>query len=84
MLGGIQGASSPLGVKSLLALAGRPVLLWEALRAGLSMRRRGGVLPSAEYLAWRLQTAYGDSAGTATSDDLASYLSWRRRMRATS
>jgi hypothetical protein len=70
--------------KSLLGLAGRPILLWEALRAGMSMRRRGGVLPSDDYLAWRLQTAYGDKAASADSEDLATYLSWRRRMRATS
>jgi hypothetical protein len=70
--------------RSLLSLAGRPMLLWEALRAGVSMRRRGGVLPSNDYVAWRLQTAYGDDAAPAKSEDLASYLSWRRRMRATS
>lgn len=68
--------------RGLLALAGRPILIWEALRAALSMRRRGGLLPSADYVAWRLQTAYGDDSTQARAEDLASYLSWRRRMRA--
>jgi hypothetical protein len=67
--------------KFVLALAGRPILLWEALRAGFAMRRQGGMAPSADYLAWRFQTAYGDQAEAATPGDLASYLSWRRRMR---
>jgi hypothetical protein len=69
--------------KGLLSLARRPILVWEALRAALAMRRRGGVLPSPDYLAWRLQTAYGDDGAEAHPGDLASYLAWRRRMRAT-
>jgi hypothetical protein len=69
--------------KGLLSLAARPILLLEAFRAGLSMRRRGGLLPSRDYLAWRLHTAYGDHGTEARPEDLAAYLSWRRRMRAT-
>jgi hypothetical protein len=68
--------------KGLLSLAARPILLFEAFRAGLSMRRRGGLLPSGDYLAWRLHTAYGDNGAEARPEDLAAYLSWRRRMRA--
>ena len=81
VLGGTSESSTPVGGKGLLLLASRPILLWEAVRAALSMRRRGGLLPSRDYLAWRLQTAYGDSAATADPGDLAAYLSWRRRMR---
>jgi hypothetical protein len=69
--------------KGLLSLAARPILIWEAFRAGLSMRRRGGLLPSRDYLDWRLHTAYGDHGAEARPEDLATYLSWRRRMRAT-
>jgi hypothetical protein len=69
--------------RGLLMLAGRPVLLWEAVRAGVAMRRRHAAFPSSHYLAWRLDTAYGHGA-EARPEDLASYLSWRRRMRALS
>ncbi len=68
--------------RGLLRLVGRPVLLWEAVRAGAAMRRRGGVLPSSDYIAWRIHTAYGDGLSETRDEDLASYLSWRRRMRA--
>jgi hypothetical protein len=69
--------------KGLRSLAARPILIWEAFRAGLSMRRRGGLLPSRDYVAWRMHTAYGDHGAEARPEDLATYLSWRRRMRAT-
>ena len=68
--------------RGLLTLVGRPVLLWEAIRAGAAMRRLGGVLPSSDYVAWRIHTAYGDGPSETRHEDLASYLSWRRRMRA--
>jgi len=65
----------------LLTLVRRPVLFWEAIRAGWAMRSRGGVTPSPEYLAWRLHTAYGDDARSVRPEDLAAYLGWRRMMR---
>lgn len=65
----------------LAGLVTRPTLLVEALRAALAMRRRGGLSPSPRYLAWRYQTAYGDSAVPPRPDDLAAYLAWRRTMR---
>ena len=65
----------------LLALVARPVLFWEAIRAALAMRSRGGVTPSPDYLAWRLHTAYGDDASSVPPEDLAAYLGWRRMMR---
>jgi hypothetical protein len=67
-----------------LRLAGRPVLLWEAIRAGVAMRSRHGMLPSSEYLDWRVHTAYGAGMSETRQEDLESYLSWRRRMRALS
>ena len=65
-------------------MAGRPILLWEAVRAALAMRRRHGALPSGAYLEWRMHTAYGKAMTEPRPEDLASYLSWRRRMRAIS
>ena len=70
--------------RGLFALAGRPILLWEAMRAAVAMRRRHGALPSRVYLDWRMHTAYGQGTREPRPEDLASYLSWRRRMRAIS
>jgi hypothetical protein len=71
-----------LGLRTALwSLIRTPVLLFEAVRAGLAMRGRNRLTPSPHYLAWRMHTAYGDDATTATPDDLAAYLRWRRLMR---
>ena len=70
--------------RGLFALAGRPILAWEALRVAVAMRRRRGALPSTVYLDWRMHTAYGQAQTELRPEDLASYLSWRRRMRAIS
>lgn len=71
-----------LGLGRILAtMAVRPVLLWEALRALVAVRVHGGVLPSADYLHWRVHTAYGDAMSETTSDDLLKFLAWRRLMR---
>ena len=58
-----------------------PVLLLEALRARLALRRIGGWGISQPYLAWRRFTAYGDQETTMSAHDLLYYLSWRREMR---
>lgn len=63
------------------AVARRPVLLWEALRAAWSMRRRGWITPASEYIAWRTHTAYGAGANRWRSQDVVHYLYWRREMR---
>ncbi len=68
----------------MLALIGRPILLWEAVRAGFAMRAHGGLLPSSKYLEWRVHTAYGAGMSETRHEDLESYLLWRRRMRAIS
>ena len=65
-------------------MAGRPILLWEAIRAAFAMRRRHSAFPSDAYLDWRMHTAYGHALTEPRPEDLASYLSWRRRMRAIS
>jgi hypothetical protein len=70
--------------KGLLTLVARPVLLWEALRVSVAMRPHGGFLPSSDYIAWRVHTAYGDGMSETRQEDVESYLRWRRRMRALS
>jgi len=64
-----------------LTLIRRPVLLWEAMRAGVAMRTRRGILPSSTYIDWRIHTAYGFKNPETQREDLESYLLWRRRMR---
>lgn len=70
------------GRDALFALVRRPLLLLEAVRTSLAMRRKGGFAPSGPYLAWRNVTAYGDEIATIGAQDLLNYLSWRREMRA--
>lgn len=62
-------------------LVRRPSLLFEAVRAGLAMRRRHRPVPSSAYLEWRLQTAYGSANATPPTTDLVHYLQWRMDMR---
>jgi hypothetical protein len=38
-------------------------------------------LPPAEYVEWRLHTAYGDGEAAPPTDDLIRYVRWTRRMR---
>jgi hypothetical protein len=65
----------------LLTLVRRPVLLWEAIRAGAAMRARRSMFPSSTYIDWRVHTAYGVDNPETQRQDLESYLLWRRRMR---
>jgi len=64
------------------ALFRRPLLLLEALRTWVAMRRAGGLGLSGSYMGWRAMTAYGDSLTTLSAQDLLDYLYWRRGMRA--
>jgi len=67
--------------RNLPALARRPVLMWEALRAIFAMRSHRRLFPSSNYLNWRVHTAYGDVMSQTPSEDLLSFLAWRRLMR---
>ncbi|HEX6947217.1 MAG TPA: hypothetical protein VF246_07685 [Acidimicrobiia bacterium] len=70
-----------MGLGGLLwAVLGRPRLWGEAIRAALSVRRRGRLGPSTAYLRWRSQTAYGEAIAVPARD-FVEYLEWRRRMR---
>ena len=37
--------------------------------------------PSAQYVDWRIATAYGSPDGPVSVDDVVEYLAWRRRQR---
>jgi hypothetical protein len=70
-----------------LAVAVRPVLWVEALRAARDFRctawwQRLLLVPESEYLRWRTITAYGDPEARITPEDVVRYLRWRRRQRA--
>lgn len=38
-------------------------------------------IPPADYIEWRLHTAYGDTGATPTGVELARYVRWAARMR---
>ena len=67
----------------------RPRLIPWLLRAGWAFRARNWYrrppflpLPPRSYLAWRMETAYGDVNAVPTLDELERYLVWTARMRA--
>jgi hypothetical protein len=62
------------------SLLGKPGLWGEAIRAALSVRRKGRLGPSRAYLRWRSQTAYGEAIAVP-ANDFVDYLEWRKRMR---
>lgn len=71
-----------------LAVVRRPALWATAARQVFVLAPRGWwrrspflPLPDPEYLAFRLQTMYGDAAHQPEPDDLVTYLQWLRRTR---
>jgi hypothetical protein len=72
-----------------LQLAGRaalrPRLAVDLLRTLWVFRRRGWYgrppflpLPDAEYLRWRMYTAYADESAVPPADDVVRFARWRR------
>ena len=68
----------------------RPRLALLLLGAAWRFRARGWFrrppflpLPPAEYLEWRMHTAYGDEGAEPTPDELVRYLEWSASMRRT-
>jgi dephospho-CoA kinase len=64
-----------------------PALMWPLIRTGWRFRRKGWFahppflpIPPAEYLDWRLHTAYGDEDHIPDASDLRRYLHWARWM----
>ncbi|HSH45839.1 MAG TPA: hypothetical protein VK966_08285 [Longimicrobiales bacterium] len=71
-------------------VARRPSLAGAMLGAAWRFRGRGWwrrppflPVPPAEYVAWRLHTAYGDDGRTPTAAELSRYLRWANRMHRT-
>lgn len=70
-----------------LALA-HPSLIVPFLRSAWAFRARHWYrrppflpLPSASYLQWRMETAYGDADATPPPDELKRYLRWASKIR---
>ncbi len=66
----------------------RPWLVPAALGMAWATRRRNWYrrppflpIPSAQYVRWRLETAYGDAGIRPPTDEIARYLAWSRRVR---
>ena len=65
----------------------RPHLLFPLLAVGWRFRRRDWYrhwpflpVPPADYVAWRLHTAFGDEHTLPTLDQTEAYVRWARRM----
>jgi hypothetical protein len=72
----------------LKAAARHPGMIPDLVSAAWAFRRRGWYrrppflpLPSASYLRWRLDTAYGDPEAVPPVDELRRFLRWARNMR---
>lgn len=66
----------------------RPRLLLYLLATGWRFRRRDWFrrppflpIPPADYMRWRLHTAYGDERATPSAHELEAYVRWSARMR---
>ena len=66
----------------------RPRLLLTLLATGWRFRRRDWFrrppflpVPPAEYMRWRLHTAYGDEQAAPSASELEAYVRWSARMR---
>jgi hypothetical protein len=66
----------------------RPRLLLLLLATGWRFRRRGWYrrppflpLPPADYMRWRMHTAYGDEHHVPSAGELEAYVRWTARMR---
>ena len=66
----------------------RPRLVSAAVRLGVGLvprrwwRRRPFLpLPDRDWLAFRMELAYGDADAVPSAEDLADYLQWAREMR---
>lgn len=66
----------------------RPALVPHLMGAAWAFRARGWwrrppflPLPPAEYLRWRMETAYGDAEATPPDDEVERFLRWATRMR---
>lgn len=65
----------------------RPRLALDLLAAAWAFRRRHWYrtppflpLPSADYLRWRMYTAYGDEDAVPPTEDVVRFAQWRRKL----
>lgn len=72
----------------LMSVLRQPSLLPIALRTGVSLVPRRWwrkwpplPLPDRRWIAFRLETAYGDPRARPSSEDMSDYLVWAREMR---
>ena len=68
----------------------RPPLLLALLSTAWRFRRRGWFLrppflplPPADYMSWRMHTAFGKNTKALSARDLEAYIRWSARMRHT-
>jgi hypothetical protein len=81
-------ALTRLGISLGVVLVRRPRLVPAAVRLGLSLvprrwwRRRPYLpLPDRDWVAFRMELAYGDARAIPSAEDLVDYLVWARQMR---
>ena len=70
------------------AALGQPGMIPDLLSAAWAFRRRGWYkrlpflpVPSASYMRWRMETAYGDPDAVPSAEELRRFLRWARRTR---
>ena len=76
-----------LSLRLVAHAAVRPRVAWDLLTLVWAFRRRQWYrrppflpLPPAEYLAWRLYTAYGDERAVPPVEDVLRFARWRRHI----
>lgn len=70
------------------AALGRPGMIPDLLSAAWAFRRRRWYrrppflpLPPADYVRWRMETAYGDPDAVPSAEELRRFLRWARQAR---
>jgi hypothetical protein len=78
---------APLLLRVSVLCMKQPGLIGPALAAAWRFRAAGWYrrppflpLPPADYMAWRLETAFGDRSAVPSDGELSRYLRWTRRM----
>ena len=79
--GRLVGRALWVPVGAVGAVVVRPRLWATAWRQGRALAAPGSVRPSADYLALRMATQYGDPSHAPEIDDIVSYLEWCRDWR---
>ena len=82
-----MGSWSSLALALVLRAAFNPRVALDLLALAWSMRRRSWYrvapflpVPPAEYVRWRMSTAYGDEAAVPPLHDVLRFARWRREL----